>query len=154
MAFKPKHVTCPACGGRMRVPLPAWSRIRTPDGLVTCQQCNGVGKLENWTEEEHATVKANARTIARVVHRLAEQGLFNTRPLNDRDAEMGDLVWETENGLTLGFRLTWKGYQYMEAECTRRPELKRMVHSLTYAGDDVRSEAPSWAQDEYRQSKA
>lgn len=103
-----------------------------------------------WDDDEVATVKANGLMIKKGVHKLADHGYFILRPLNERDAETNDLVWEDRAGFTLGYRLTYKGYQRMKEYCDQDPELKRSIHLLTYAGKDLRDQAPEWARREYQ----
>ena len=117
-----------------------------------CDDCGGKRTVENWTDEEHQTVRANARMISQQVNRLAEEGLFDPRPVDKNDVEMGSLTWEDKSGNTLGFKLTWKGLKYMREYIEKRPELKRSMHALAHAGDDVRAQAPQWARDEYEAS--
>jgi RNA polymerase subunit RPABC4/transcription elongation factor Spt4 len=117
-----------------------------------CPTCQGRSTVSNWSEEEHATVKANANMIARTAEKLSHDGLFRARPIHKEDAEMGDLVWEDDEGNTLGFKLTYKGFQRMNEYIDKKPELKHSLHTLTYAGADVRAQAPKWAQDEYQAS--
>jgi hypothetical protein len=118
----------------------------------TCPDCNGQSTISNWSQEEHDTVQANASMIARTAERLSQEGWFRARPIHKDDAEMGDLVWEDNEGNTLGFKLTYKGYQRCMEYIDKKPELKHTLHTLTYAGEDVRAQAPQWAQDEYRAS--
>ena len=54
--------------------------------------------------------------------------------------------------LTLGFKLTWKGFKHMQEYIDKRPELKRHMHMLVHAGDEVRQQAPGWALKEYQAS--
>lgn len=106
-----------------------------------------------WSEDEVATVRANGFMIKKAVHRLAdEHQYFNLRPINDKDPEMHDLIWEDRAGFTLGFKLTYKGYQYMSEFCDKDPDLRRSIHLLTYAGKELRESAPEWAQREYQQA--
>ena len=135
--FSRSWAMCEACQGHGSLPGPI------------CPACKGKGTVDNWTEENHATVTHNARMIARKVRDLAKDGLFNQNPISKEDAEMGDLTWEDDEGLTIGFKITYAGFKRMEAYVKDNRELSHLVHTLKYAGDDVRNQAPQWAQDEY-----
>ena len=65
---------------------------------------------------------------------------------------MGDLVWEDRAGFSLGFKLTWEGYRRMKEYCDNDPDLKRHIHLLTYAGKDIRDNAPEWVKQEFQQA--
>ncbi|MEE9197248.1 MAG: hypothetical protein V3U45_03810, partial [bacterium] len=70
-----------------------------------------------------------------------------------QDCEMGDLSWEDDEGNTIGFAITYKGFKRMEEYVDKNPELRHLVHTLRYAGDEVRDQAPQWARDEYQNTK-
>lgn len=159
--YKPKDKQCETCGGRGRVE----KRVTASVGrgflirrektehrtfLVTCENCHGEGCKQNWDPDEVEAVRQNARTIAEVVHDLANEGYFDLRPIDERDAVMGDLVWERKDGFTIGFRLNWEGYQRMQEFTQEDPEIQKALHILTLAGEEVRSKAPEWALNEYR----
>jgi hypothetical protein len=177
MAFKPMKTHCTDCvvTGRLKgpkcKPCRGRGRIRT-GGLFSrswkmcdpcqghgtlpgpiCPACKGKGTVDNWTEENHATVTHNARQIARKVRDLSKEGYFNPDPISKEDNEMGDLTWEDDEGLTIGFKLTYKGFKRMENYVEEHRDLRHLVHTLKYAGNDVRSQAPQWAQDEYSRAK-
>lgn len=176
MAYKPVKRICMGCNGLRREKGPRCKECngkgrrkvgaflsKTWDMCGPCQghgvllgpvcgQCKGAGTIENWSQEEHETVRANSHMISQTVTKLAAEGLFNAKPIDKNDAEMGDLVWEDDRGDTLGFKLTWKGFKHMQEYIDKRPELKRHMHMLVHAGDDVRSQAPEWAVKEYQAS--
>lgn len=162
LAYKPKEVHCEGCGGRGFVeqaePVARTGKLflirdnkTTRTRRAACPACHGKGTQVGWSEENVQAVNHNARMIGDAVHRLSREGYFNLRPINDSDVEMGDLVWERkETGHTMGFRLTWEGYQRMHEFCDQDPEIQQTLHLLTLAGQDVRSSAPEWAQRQFR----
>jgi len=137
--FRRKRVWCKPCQGHGRLTGPV------------CDECEGKGNIEGWSEEEHETVNHNTRQISRAVTRMAGNGWFRENPIAKEDVEMGDLTWEDDEGNTLGFKLTYSGYKQLQDLIKTQPDLRRAVHSLEYAGEEVRSRAPQWAQDEYSQ---
>ncbi len=156
LAFKPKEIQCTGCGGRgFSDHTESTARtgmlflIRGDDRRTVrarCSECEGKGTLQGWTPENVAAVKHSAREIGDAVGRLAHEGYFDQRPIDSRDVEMGDLVWETKgDGHSLGFRLTWKGYQRMKEYCALDPEIQSVPHLLAMAGHEVRARAPKWA---------
>ena len=162
LAFKPKLLHCKKCGGTGAVNQAVHNTrfgrgFAVHDGKsmrqVRCGNCGGNGSKEFWAEEEHAAIKHNTVMIGRRVAVLAKDGYFDLRPIDDNDVEMGDLVWTDKAGLTLGYRLTWEGYERMKEFCAEDPELQQATHVLALAGRDVRSTAPKWARDEYKNSK-
>lgn len=163
LAFKPKVAACSGCGGRgiqrIKRKKTRGSRLVLirEDAYefreVRCHDCGGRGNSENWDDDEHEAVKHNTRLIAQKIHDLAEEGYFDVRPIDDRDVEMGDLVWADKAGLTLGFRITWEGFQRMQEYVAEDPELQQSMHVLTLAGHDVRKSAPEWSQEEFRSTK-
>jgi len=150
MAFKPKEVHCPECKATGIVTETTKSGLEYTD---TCEKCRGDGTICNWTDEELQTVEHNALQIKKAVHRLAEKGWFNLRPINERDEEMADLDWTDEMGFTLGFKITWEGFRHMQEYCSKDPSLQRQISLLLHAGRDVREGAPQWARDEYGAGK-
>lgn len=166
MGYKLKEIHCANCRGQGKVSRQLGSRSQ---GLVVitqtpitvrrmCEICKGRGTLPNWTVEECATVHANTFQIKQAVHRLSKKSYFTLRPINPRDAEMSDLVWEDEAGLTIGFRMTWDGYRRMkeivQEDEVLRQQVDHTLHILALAGKDVRDSAPKWAQDEFNQTAA
>lgn len=160
LAYKPKELRCETCKGLGRIKKQVGARRQgliiiseSPvETFVPCDTCAGRGSMPHWTDDEHLTVRENARQIKLVVHRLASEGYFNARPINPQDREMSDLVWEDRDGMTLGFKLTWAGYQRMLEVTQNDPELRRQAHILTLAGKELRETAPEWAKAEYKQA--
>lgn len=166
MGYKPKEFHCADCRGLGKVNKQLGSRSQ---GLVvitqtpitvrrTCEACKGKGTLPNWTAEECATVHTNALQIKQAVHRLSKESYFTLRPINPRDNEMSDLVWEDEAGFTIGFRMTWDGYrrlkEIVKEDEVLRQQIDHTLHILALAGKDVRDNAPKWAQDEFKNQSA
>jgi hypothetical protein len=139
--WKRAKVHCELCSGHGRLPGPS------------CGECNGQGTKQNWSEEEYETVRFNARLIAREVHRMAEAGLMIPDPGLGQDAETDDILWQDGQGDALLFRITRKGYAAMQDYMNAHPELQKVVPILEFAGADVRSQAPQWAQAEYEQQR-
>lgn len=140
--FRKQKIHCQTCQGH--------GRLQGP----TCERCEGNGTIQNWSEQEYETVRANARLIAREVIALSADGMFVPDPgLGQGDAEMDDLIWQDGSGDVLMFRITHKGYQEMQRFMETRPELQRVVPILEYAGTEVRSQAPQWAQAEYNHQR-
>ena len=161
LGYKPRNAQCEACGGQGKIKQTVTATVSKGilfrrdqtehrSVLVTCQECGGGGARENWDDDEVEAVRQNAVLIAQCVHELANKGLFDTRPIDARDVEMGDLVWERKDGLTIGFRLNWKGYKAMKEFTAKDKEIQRAYHVLTMVGKDVRENAPEWAKDEYK----
>lgn len=165
MAFKPKELFCVPCRGQGFTVVQGHNDRKARGIFVagdnavlkraTCVQCHGKGAKDFWTADEHLGIKHNARTIGERVHELSREGYFNPHPIDSKDVEMGDLVWVDKGGMTIGFRLTWQGYQRMKEYCAGDPEIQQAaLHVLTLAGRSVRDAAPEWAQKEYKQAKA
>lgn len=165
MAAKDRDLQCDECEGKGSKVVEVTSRssgglilIRRETSkkeTIPCDKCGGRGAVPNWTQEETDTVRQNAFQIQRAAHRLAEEGYFDIRPINERDAEMHDLVWEDKTGHTIGFRMTYNGYQRMKQMVEEDEELRSTVrqHLLAVVGREKREAAPEWARREYEDSK-
>lgn len=106
------------------------------------------------TPEMIYAYKENVRKIKRKAHELAGQGLINVRPINPNDTEMHDLVWEDADCMTIGFAITWEGWEACRewigehaAVWDRKPG-EGAPDILDVASDEVRANAPQWKKDE------
>jgi hypothetical protein len=163
LAFKPKDRPCKGCRGQGVVAKKVARATSTVRNIiirdapqtrrVRCDDCGGRGSIPYWDEDEVKAIRHNARLIGEKVAELEHDGLFNLRPINPNDAEMGDLVWKTDGGLTLGFRLTSEGYERMQEYCAEDDELQHVLHVLALSGKHIRDQAPDWAQREYNEAK-
>lgn len=159
LAYKPKDINCQECRGTGLVEKKVARATSTLRRIIVrespkirqvrCESCGGRGSKPYWEEEEYAAIKHNTRLIGEAVERLAHDGYFDVKPIDPHDKEMGDLVWKTKGGLTLGFRLTPDGYDHMKEYVEEDDELQHVLHVLALAGKDVRDAAPEWAKDSF-----
>jgi hypothetical protein len=158
LAYKPKESFCAPCRGKGKKSVEVGKRssglifvshspiMRT----VPCEDCGGKGSLPGWDDDEVEAVEANAYMIKRQVYDLAREGFFEERPVDEEDTEMNDLNWSDEEGLSIGFRLTYKGFKHMQEVVQKTPEIQQTMRTLELAGHDVRENAPEWARDEFK----
>lgn len=153
LAYKPEYVTCPTCKGTSPDPeieaQAVLARGPSYEPKPPCDTCSGRGRLSNWTQEEIDVVDHNTLQIKLALRDMVAEGYFNPNPINEKDPLFKDQVWEDRAGFSLGLAPTWKGWKACEEYIDKRPELKKKVHILTYAGQEVRDQAPQWAKDEY-----
>lgn len=103
--------------------------------------------LDGWSDEEVFALKTSARHLKRVVHRLAEQGYFTTKPRIDESAEgeLGtDELMHGEDDMTMGFQITPKGLHYAEEFAKKHPVLLHGHHILDAMGRTHAELAPEW----------
>lgn len=108
--------------------------------------------LDNWSEDEVLAVKENTRTLKRIVHRLGEEGLFNTKPrIDEKAAELGTAeLTHGADGMTMGFQITPKGLRFAEDFGKANPRLLNGQHILDMMGSTTAKLAPQWLQQERR----
>jgi len=107
--------------------------------------------VDGWSEEEVEAVKTNTRTLKQVVHKLAEKGLFITKPRIDEHAtgELGTShLIHGEDHMTMGFAITPKGLKYAEEFVRRHPKLMEGHTILDAMGNEAAACAPQWLKDE------
>ena len=106
---------------------------------------------DEWTEDMLLTYEENLRRIKRRIHRLAEDhGWFDVRPINPKDAEMNDLDWVGEDRLTIGFRITYAGWDECQRWIREHPVWDQQRHVLDVAPDEIKKNAPEWFKAEYK----
>jgi hypothetical protein len=110
---------------------------------------------EEWTDEMLFVYEENLRRIKRRVHKLEEDhGYFETRPVNPNDTEMGDLDWVGEDRLTIGFRITYAGWDECQRWIREHPVWDKTRHVLDVAPDEIKQNAPEWFKREYENAPA
>jgi hypothetical protein len=103
-----------------------------------------------WTDEMLFAYEENLRRIKRRIHRLAEDhGWFDVRPINPKDAEMNDLDWVGEDRLTIGFRITYAGWDECQRWIRENPVWDQKRHVLDVAPEEIKKNAPEWFKQEY-----
>lgn len=107
---------------------------------------------DQWTQEEVLAVKENARRVKRVVHRLAVEGLFCTKPrLDEHEAELGtrELV-HGDDGYTMGFQITPEGLAVAEDFVADHRVLLERMGILDGAGRTIAARSQDWLKAESR----
>jgi hypothetical protein len=108
-----------------------------------------------WTDEMLFGYEENLRRIKRRIHRLAEDhGYFDVRPIHDGDAEMNDLDWVGEDRLTIGFRITYQGWDECQRWIREHPVWDQRRHVLDVAPDEIKKNAPEWFKREHANAPA
>jgi hypothetical protein len=108
-----------------------------------------------WTEEMLFAYEENLRRIKRRIHKLAEDhGYFDVRPIHDGDKEMHDLDWVGEDRLTIGFRITYAGWDECQRWILEHPAWDQKRHVLDVAPEEIKKNAPEWYKSEHRNAPA
>ncbi len=171
LCFKPKFkvgkrgrpickYTCESCHHERVLERPSFV-------IDTCEECHVQGVREvdekqrlwicetvvdNWSEEEVRAVKENSRRLKRIVHRLAGEGYFQTRPrIDEKSGELGtDELVHGRDEMTMGFRITPQGVKYTEEWAREHPVFTRGHTILDAMGETMAAKAPEWVKAELR----
>lgn len=106
-----------------------------------------------WTEDMLFVYEENLRRIKRRIHELADDhGWFDVRPINPRDKEMNDLDWVGDDRMTIGFRITYAGWEECQRWIRDHPVWDQKRHVLDVATDEIKKNAPEWFKRDYENS--
>jgi hypothetical protein len=108
-----------------------------------------------WTEEMLFVYEENLRRIKRRIHKLADDhGWFDVAPINPKDTDMNDLDWVGDDRMTIGFRITYQGWEECQRWIRDNPVWDQKRHVLDVAPDEIKKNAPEWFKREYENSPA
>lgn len=102
--------------------------------------------VKTWTDDEIHAVNTNAELVKRVVHRLAQNGWFVTKPqIDEVGGELGTThLAHDDDRMTMGFSITYEGLQRAQRWCEKHPKFMKGPTTLESLGADRSQDAPEW----------